>query len=1274
MKKQLRTFFLTVLAAGMAGTAWAEEHYLVGGCTPSGWNLGSARANVAMMSVGNNTWTWCGKLTVGDNDNDNGRFKIPSSVGGWDGYWAPAQNTLLTAEWSDLSTNSSGDNKYRVGEAGIYKITINTSTLKIKAEKMTEPSKDGDYYLIGSIEDYYWFAGAASSDNTALKARLTADLDFTEKGFFPVGAESDEGTWRFAGEFDGQGHTMTIALPGNAYNNLAPFRAINGATIKNLKMAGEIETSGYQMGGLVSITRGSSSIQNVLVATEMTSSHSGDGTHGGVVAVAHDVPTIQNVAFVGSINAPANYGTCGMIGYAHSGGSVYYTNCFVGGTLTLTGTNNRVFGRNGEHCTNCYTTITDMTKLNDADRFNGSDVSAAQVASGELTYKLNGNSSDNVEWYQAIGTDVCPVPFGSAVVYANGDLYCDGTSKGGALIYSNANESNRDSHHFNEWGFCDNKPNGIDQCNELNTNFMSPNAEGYYEIGTKQELNWFAVRVNGHNTYHSSLAGVRNINAKLTADIDFSDQTNMIGGDDNATGYQGTFDGQEHSVKLGYAISQKNVALFRTISSAHIMNLITTGTLNNENNSCTGGIFAGSHGASIVENCVSYVAINRTNGGDATIGGIGAYMHDNGSIKNCAFYGSINAEASRGNGGILGYANGGSNTTLTNCLVAPTVYTKNGDSEDFARNNPTITNCFIVAGNDASLATGELAYMMNESIGETVWFQKLGTDDADVRPLPFGTYVVYANGFLYCDGTTKPGSLYENENKGMTRDDHHFNEWGFCSNAHDDIICNALQPDFMTAVEGTFSIENEKQLNWFAHYVCAGNLTDNVKLMNDINMAGVNGFAGIGNESNAYKGTFDGQRHHIKNMTINGNANNFGFFRMLGGGAKVMNLTLDATCSIKADGKERVGGFVGGITGSNGEVVEFLNCGNEAYVSSHWNTSGFVGCNASDVKVCMTNCYNTGTIKGDGDCGAMSGWLNKGAILRNCYNMGEVDGSDYFVRLSNGSGESLTNCFDTKSTWAVLSSTKEGANAFNIETVFTTCFDDEKGGDVWRMEFAGTAHPVLYDAAIVLKENFPNRIVAAENVDLTLERTTVADVWNTICLPFALDATQVETVFGTGAKVAELTGAEGETLNFTTTTTIEAGKAYLVKPTEAITEKELTVDLEAAAPVATEQGGFAFTGIYGPTLISEGDLFVAAGNKLQPSDGTGKLKGFRAYLHKKADGARAISFTIDEVVTGIMSLDGTVMENGTIYTIGGQRVVNPSKGLYIVNGKKQIFK
>lgn len=1293
MKRTIKLLLLAVLGTWMAGSAMADEHYLVGGCTDSGWNTGeNTRSTVAMMQVSDDVWVWCGKLTTGEGD--NGRFKIPDGAGSWNGYWAPAQGTILTSEWSDLSTNSDGDNKYCVAEEGYYKVTINTNTKKIKAEKLTEPTtKEGDYYLINTVADYYWFASAVISGQQSLKARLNDDLDFSTDGFFPLGNDKDvdgNRTHNFKGEFDGQGHAMTgIAIKGS-YSKLAPFRSIDGATIKNLKVVGVINSNSQFMGGMVSQSRGSSVIENVVVDMAMTSSHSGDGTHGGVIAVAWGTPTMKNIAVVGSINATNDDGTCGMIGYAHSGSSVKYTNCFIDATFTLKDGNNRLFGRNGEYCTNCYTTNTTMTKLNENDHFDGAEVTAEQVASGELAYKLNGNSSENVAWFQKLGTDALPMPFGdatTATVYAVGELYCDGTSKGGDLTFSNTNESSRDEHHFNEWGFCDKVNNG-NLCNDLQLDFMTPNGDGYYEIGTKAQLNWFAVRVNGHKT----TTGIRDINGKLTADIDFSDQTNMIGNGDEGESYQGIFDGQGHKVKVAYAVSQKNVALFRYLKNANIKNLITEGTINNENNSCAGGIFAGSRGNTVIENCVSYVTLSRNNGGDATFGGIGAYMHDNGKIKNCAFYGSIETPNATGNGGMLGYANGGGNIAIENCIVNATAFTFSGNSVSIARNTGNVKHTYVVNAGSATqneaktataaqVASGELAFIINgESESGMAWYQKLGTD-AEPAPLPFvdANKVVYQNGDLYCDGMSKGSAQYSNT-EGQNRDPHYYGtEWGLCTNSHDGIVCDDANPDFVAQESGYYPLKDKKELNWFALFVNQGKGdAANAKLTDDIDMSAIDKFPGIGTNDHRYAGTFDGNGKKIYNLVMNWDQQGVGLICRATDGVHVKNLTIDGTCSFT--GKEGVAAFIGGTYGNGGSFI-IENCGNEAAVNATSKNAGaFIGCNYAnaDSRAKFLNCYNTGAINSTAEGGAFSGWAHKAFIVENCYNTGALSGCEGFVR---GYEEVIRHSFSTSNTssgtYGRAANNEISADDVTDGSLFTNLFDynaNGVNGNIWHMDFDindNPKHPIVcVPETLVVKDNFPNRIVAGEQTNVKVVRSMVNDGnWFTLCLPFDINDISVDF-----EKVAELTGVNGTTLQFTSVSTIEAGKAYLVKIKGDI-DSFIGNYVEVKASAPTTVGDYTFTGIYEPTLIAENDLFVAGDNKLQPSDGNGKLQGFRAYI--KVNGtspSRATSFVVDDTTTGIIGIDGTVIENGKIYNLNGQKVQNAQKGLYIVNGKKVVVK
>ncbi|MBR3857991.1 MAG: hypothetical protein IKM68_08450, partial [Bacteroidaceae bacterium] len=120
--------------------------------------------------------------------------------------------------------------------------------------------------------------------------------------------------------------------------------------------------------------------------------------------------------------------------------------------------------------------------------------------------------------------------------------------------------------------------------------------------------------------------------------------------------------------------------------------------------------------------------------GDATCGGFFANMEGEATLKNCAFLGSIKTGTAEGNGLLVGWAGSGSNNKYENCFVAPVEYTQNGNSADFARNNPSTTNYFRVAVDDATLASGELCFKLG---GGNDWYQLLGTD---AYPVPFNSH------------------------------------------------------------------------------------------------------------------------------------------------------------------------------------------------------------------------------------------------------------------------------------------------------------------------------------------------------------------------------------------------------------------------------------------------------------------------------------------------------------------------------------------------------
>ena len=73
-------------------------------------------------------------------------------------------------------------------------------------------------------------------------------------------------------------------------------------------------------------------------------------------------------------------------------------------------------------------------------------------------------------------------------------------------------------------------------------------------------------------------------------------------------------------------------------------------------------------------------------------------------------------------------------------------------------------------------------------------------------------------------------------------------------------------------------------------------------------------------------------------------------------------------------------------------------------------------------------------------------------------------------------------------------------------------------------------------------------------------------------------------------------------------------------------------------------------------------------------DNSKNMKGFRARLAKEATQASGLRLSFDGESTGIEAVDALLSGKAEIYDMSGRRVMNPTKGLYVVNGKKVYFK
>lgn len=185
----------------------------------------------------------------------------------------------------------------------------------------------------------------------------------------------------------------------------------------------------------------------------------------------------------------------------------------------------------------------------------------------------------------------------------------------------------------------------------------------------------------------------------------------------------------------------------------------------------------------------------------------------------------------------------------------------------------------------------------------------------------------------------------------------------------------------------------------------------------------------------AYTGTFDGQGHTVKNLsvTVNVQPGRAGLFGCVKDGT-IRKLTVAGSVSCTANQ-----GWCGGIAGyAMDETIE--NCASLCTVSCTGidaRVGGIVGLvDYNSRTLIIRDCYNIGKItgrsdNGSGDAGGICGFYMNGKIS-NCYNVGEITGSGYVSKIAVSAYNDIrpTNCYYLSDTDTDLNGTAKTAAEF----------------------------------------------------------------------------------------------------------------------------------------------------------------------------------------------------------------------------------------------------
>ena len=1054
----------------------------------------------------------------------------------------------------------------------------------------------------------------------------------------------------------------------------------------------------------------------------------GNGNYGGIVGYVNNSASaklqVTNCLFDGILkNTASTPGSCtlgGIIGYVGANiTDMAIKNCLSIGTVTskVTGQFYGAVKSAGATIVNSYymgdnvngsaSTVTlTATKLENND---------ARLTGGELCYLLNESVSGGTNWYQTLSTDDYPLPYGTDKVYANGSYNCDMTPKEGTTVtYSNTEGAIVDPHSYID-GICS-------YCGGPDETYMTANSEDYYEIGTSAQLKWFAAFVN---------AGNPAAKGKLTADIDLTGVTIQPIGNANGA-FTGEFDGQgkaitnysytattTHNGLFGYidgTAMVKDFSISGTLSSA----FTNTGTIGLAKGNSTikgihssldidiqvkgwaGGIVGGADGNVTVEECWFDGTFDTHNFADAK-GGIVGYASSP-TIKNCLFSGIFTGEASQHYGGILGYVNSNAFGGVQNCLSMGSVTTTNSNHSYVAAiignmNSNTkvsgITNNYWLTGSSYAgysgvkagdavppvevtaeqLASGEICYLLNGDQTEIAWYQTIGTNDEPT--LDATNARVYVNGTVCPDTGTPQGTVSYSNADGTTVGTHNYVD-GFCS------YCDFLDATYITPVDGYYEIGNEKQLKWFAAFVNDNHFDSNAKLTTDIDLNGVT-WTPIGNGSNKYTGTFDGQGFAISNFSYTATSNYNGLFGFIDG-ATVKNFSISGELTSNGFAQNGVIGQANGTSMVSciysALTINVSNC------SSH--TGGIVGGTDTASHLLIEECEYSGTMThsgtGDNQAGIL-GYTYSGGV-KNCIFSGTIigEGSKYGGILGyckNPSFLGVQNCLaigkiqanDGNTTAAAIIANWNGGETANVKNNY------------YKLQEGSTTTIAI-----------GNRASSCEApVEVTTEQ--LASGYVTAKLGYAfhqnLGSDANPTLNKTKGYVTQI-GAAGYSTQYITDSdvTIPSGvEAFAgVVNESSITLNSISGAIAAGEPVVLRgaAGFYNFMPTTGAT--------PAASNDLQGSDGTTKggdgiyalakkddVVGFypvsssvtipagRAYLESASD-VKAF-YGIEDNATSIQTIDNgqQTTDNGAIYNVAGQRLNKVQKGINIVNGKKVLF-
>lgn len=621
---------------------------------------------------------------------------------------------------------------------------------------------------------------------------------------------------------------------------------------------------------------------------------------------------------------------------------------------------------------------------------------------------------------------------------------------------------------------------------------------GVYQIGTAEELAWFANAVNEGNV---------SIKAVLTADIELNssgstaNEWTPIG--TTTYPFEGSFDGAGYTVSGLYInTSGSNVGLFGKIKNTAdegktesvapeyivskktilIKNLNVSGSVSGYQN--VGGIVGNSDGAGI-KDCYFNGTVT---GGYNSVGAVVGLADSETVVVQCHSSGSVTG--AQRTGGIVGYANG--NSVVSKCYSDASVTgTRNVGGIAGTVSGANLVGCFsrgsVTADNRVGGIVGYSTMSVVRGAYAIATVTSAGADKGGAVGIIFGgeySSIFYCYEYSKCDGPVGIGrTLDEMYSTGIIKELNKAMPY-FCfdyTNINDGfpVITWMLQSDVWTGElevpkkndSGIYLIYKPSELAWFAGLVngtvpgIAANPSANAEVMDDIlfninvydESMGITEWTPIGTPSSPYTGSFKGGGFNIAGIYTTVDATedgkNIGFFGYVGSGATVDNvLVMDGLIC----GVENVGGIAGYVMGA-----QITNCVSNSEVRGDKAVGGVAGNIAAGAKV--TGCGMIGSINGTNTTGEQSYLQNIGGVV-GYNNRSEVKKSFAYSDIitpdarfvggvvGNNSVGTIQNCYSTST--IVANSSCGGIVGNNQNGTVSKCYT---AGSITAASLSGIA-------------------------------------------------------------------------------------------------------------------------------------------------------------------------------------------------------------------------